>query len=237
MRSTRWFLIIGVVVLGGLLTIGIQSAYAGDELQEGTYEGMINLAIHSWANVHTSAGGQTYEGNVTINWIGDGNVDLTVTDAKHGMIQVNIPVDVFDFGHILFTQCNASVGIKAKGLFSGMVLGSNFDPIQKTGTVPLVWNGPDSVQIVYDTVQGGCWTKHMSDAQLTAIEEAGPTIGEIILTVTTVDDVFISGRCSLPKWEGSGGIPNGSYTHLTDACHWWAFKVDAQEGGSKWKDK
>ncbi len=237
MRSTKGFLIIGAVLLGGLLTIRIQSAHADDELQAGTYEGMINLAIHSWSNVQTSAGGQTYEGNVTMNWIGEGNVDLTVTDAKHGMIQVNIPVDVFDFGHILFTQCNASVGIKAKGLLSGMVLGSNFDPTQKTGTVPLVLNGPDSVQIEYDTVQGGCWTKQMSDAQLTAIEEASPTIGEITLSVTTVDDVFISGSCSLPKWEGSGTIPNGSYAHIIDACHWWAFKVDAQEGGAEWKDK
>jgi len=234
MRSILRFLVLGTVVFGGLLTNGIQPAHADDELQAGIYKGIINLAIHSRA--HQEWGGGD---SATISWIGEGNVDLTITGEKYGTMTISfIPVDVFDFGYINLGGCDASVGIKARGSFSGGTAGLNFDPKQKAGTLYLIWNGLDSVDIVWDTVQGGCWSKKMSEAQLIAINETSPTIGPITLTVTKIDDEFISGEFRLPGWEGGGPIPHGSYAHIIDSCTWWALKDSAQEeGGKEWKNK
>jgi hypothetical protein len=235
MRSIMRFLVLGAVVFGGLLTNGIQPAHADDELPAGVYEGIINLAFHSRANQEIQGSG----GVATISWIGEGDVDLTITGAKQGTMTISyIPVDVFDFGYVNLSGCgDASVGIKAKGSFSGGTAGLNFDPKQKAGTLYLIWNGLDSINIVWDTVQG-CWSKKMSEAQITAINETSPTIGQITLTVTKIDDDFISGDCRLPSWEGGGSIPLGSYAHIIDSCYWWALKDSTQEnGGKEWKNK
>jgi hypothetical protein len=234
MRSIMRILVLGAVVFGGLLTNGIQPAHADNELQAGTYQGMLNLAFHS----RTTQAAQGASDSVSINWIGEGKVDLTITGEKYGtMIISYIPVDIFDNGSINAGGCNASVGIKAKGSFSGGTAGLNFDPKQKAGTLYLIWNGLDSKNILWDDVQGTCKNK-MSVAQITAINETSPTIGQITLTVNTIDGGFISGDCRLPKWEGGGQIQNGSYAHIIDSCNWWAKMLEGQKkGGMEWTNK
>ena len=234
MRSIMRYLVLGAVVLGGLLTSGIQPAHADDKLEAGTYQGVINLAFHSRATQQVQGG----DDSVSINWIVEGNVDLTITGEKYGtMIISYIPVDVFDNGYINMGGCNASVGIKAKGSFSGGTAGLNFDPKQNAGSLYLIWNGLDGVDILWDTVQGQCKNK-MSEAQIKAINTTSPTIGQITLTVTTIDDGFISGDCRLPKWEGGGPVQSGSYAHIIDSCNWWAMKLEGQgKGGKEWKIK
>jgi hypothetical protein len=147
------------------------------------------------------------------------------------------PVDIFDHAYYHFSGCgDGSVGIKARSSFTGGTAGHNFDPQQKTGTLYLLWGGLDSINIVWDDVQG-C-LKSMSEPQLTAINETSSRIGKITVTVTNIDDIFITGNCRLPDWEGSGTLPYGSYTRLLDSCNWWAFKASAQgEGGQEWKNK
>jgi len=234
MRSIMRFLVLGAVVFGGLLTNGIQPAHADEELQAGTYQGMINLAFHSRAIQAT----QGASDSASINWIGEGKVDLTITGEKYGtMIISYIPVDIFDNGDINAGGCNASVGMKAQGSFSGGTAGLNFDPKLKAGTLYLIWGGLDGINILWDDVQGTCKNK-MSVAQITAINQTSPTIGLITLSVTKIDDGFISGDCRLPKWEGGGPVQNGSYAQIIDSCYWWAMKLEAQtKGGMEWTNK
>ena len=232
MRSILRFLVLGTVVFGGMLTNGIQPAHADDELQAGTYQGIINLDFHSWT---TALGGKE---NVTINWLAEGDLDLTITGAKQGTMTITyIPVDIFDNANIDAGGCNASTGIKARGSFMGGTAGLNFDLQQKIGTLNLLWGGLDSHTILWDTVQGDC--KNMpSEAQIIAINQTSPKIGKITVTVTTIDDIFITGNCRLPEWEGSGSVPEGSYAHVIDSCNWWAMKLEGQEkGGMEWKNK
>ena len=234
MRSILRFLVLGAVVFGGLLTNGIQPAHADDELQAGTYQGIINLAFHS----RVSQSVQGVSDSVTINWIGEGNVDLTITGEKYGTMTITyIPVDIYDNANIDVGGCNASTGIKARGSFMGGTAGLNFDPQQKIGTLYLLWGGLDSHAILWDTVQGGC--KNMpSEAQLIAINQTSPTIGKITVTVTNIDDIYITGNCRLPEWEGNGSVLNGSYVHVIDSCNWWAMKREGQEkGGMEWTKK
>lgn len=233
MRNFKWFIVLGAVVLGGLLMNGVQPAQADDTLPVGTYKGIINLAFHSRARDSYSMLGQTYDGSVTISWIGVGTVDIDISNAKQGSVGVDLSsVDIYDNGYIEFSKCFASVGIKAIGSFAGFYAGLNFDPEQKIGTVSLMWNGLNSTNIVWDSVQG-CWKKGMSDAQLKAINAAGPTIGPIQLTVTKIDGDLISGDCRLPGWEGGGPTAHGSYAHIIDSCNWWALR-NGSNGGKEW---
>jgi hypothetical protein len=233
-RSIVRILALVAVVFGGLLKNGIQPARADDTLQAGTYQGMINLAFHSRA----TQSAQGASDSASINWIGEGQVELTISGEKYGTLtMLYFPVDVFDNGYINAGGCNASVGIKAKGSFSGGTAGLNFDPKQKTGTLYLIWNGLDGIDIVWDDVQGTC-KKKMSEAQITAINETSPTIGQITLTVNTIDSGFISGDCRLPTWEGGGPVQNGSYAHIIDSCNWWAKMLEGQKkGGNEWTNK
>jgi hypothetical protein len=232
MRSVMRFLILGAVVFGGLLANRIQPANADNELPAGVYQGIITLDFHSST---TALGGGE---NVTINWFAEGDLDLTIPGGKYGtMIITYIPVDIFDNGNIDIGGCNASTGIKARGSFFGGTAGLNFDPQQKVGTLYLLWGGLDSHNILWDTVGEHCKNKP-SEAQLTAINETSPKIGKITVTVTNIDDIFITGNCKLPEWEGSGSIPTGSYVHIIDSCNWWAMKlVPQQKGGMEWKNK
>ena len=232
MRSIMRFLVLGAFVFGGLLTNGIQPVHADDELPAGTYQGIITLAFHS------STTAQEGKINATINWFVEADVDLTITGEKYGTMTIPyIPVDIFDSANIDLGNCQAGTGIKAKGSFLGGTAGLNFDPQQKVGTLYLLWGGLDSHNILWDTVGGNCKNKP-SEAQLTGINETGPKIGKITVTVTNIDDIFITGNCRLPEWEGSGTIPYGSYVHIIDSCNWWAMKlVPQQEGGMEWKDK
>ena len=233
MRSIMRFLVLGAVVFGGLLTNEIRPAHADDELQAGTYQGIINLDIHSRAN--QAAQGVT--DSATINWFMEGNVDLTITGGKYGTLIISyIPVDIYDNASIESGGCNASVGITAKGSFSGGTAGLNFDPKQKTGTLNLIWNGLDGFNVDWESVKG-CKNKP-SDAQKIAINETGPKIGKITLTVNTIEAGFISGDCRLPDWEGGGPVQNGSYAHIIDSCNWWAKMLEGQnKGGMEWKNK
>ena len=232
MRSILRFLVLVAVVFGGLLTHGIQPAHADDELPAGVYQGIISLAFHSWT---TALGGKE---NVTINWLAEGDLDLTITGEKYGTMTITyIPVDIYDNANIDVGGCNASTGIKARGSFMGGTAGLNFDPQQKIGTLYLLWGGLDSHAILWDTVQGGC--KNMpSEAQMIAINQTSPTIGKITVAVTNIDDIFITGNCRLPEWEGSGSVLNGSYAHVIDSCNWWAMKLEGQQkGGLEWTKK
>ena len=232
MRSILRFLVLVAVVFGGLLTYGIQPAHADDELPAGVYQGIITLAFHSWT---TALGGKE---NVTINWLAEGDLDLTITGEKYGTMTITyIPVDIYDNANIDVGGCNASTGIKARGSFMGGTAGLNFDPQQKIGTLNLLWGGLDSHAILWDTVQGGC--KNMpSEAQIIAINQTSPTIGKITVAVTNIDDIFITGNCRLPEWEGSGSVLNGSYAHVIDSCNWWAMKLEGQQkGGLEWTKK
>ena len=231
MRSIMRFLVLGAVISGGLLTNGILPAHADDELQAGTYEGVINLSFHS---LSTSQGGKL---NATINWIGEGDVDLTITGAKQGTMTIPyIPVDIFDNANIDLGGCNASTGIKARGSFLGGTAGLNFDLQQKIGTLNLLWGGLDGFDVRWDTATG-CKNKP-SEAQKIAINQTSPTIGKITVTVTNIDDILIKGNCKLPDWEGSGSIPDGSYVHVIDSCSWWAMMAKPQQkGGMEWKNK
>jgi hypothetical protein len=226
------FFLLGAVVFGGLLTNGIQPAHADDELPSGVYQGIITLAFHSWT---TALGGKE---NVTINWLAEGDLDLTITGGKYGTMTIPyIPVDIYDNANIDVGGCNASTGIKARGSFMGGTVGLNFDPQQKIGTLYLLWDGLDSHAILWDTVQGGC--KNMpSEAQIIAINQTSPKIGKITVTVTNIDDIYITGNCRLPEWEGSGSVQGGSYAHVIDSCNWWAMKLEEQQkGGMEWTKK
>jgi hypothetical protein len=231
MRSIMRFLVLGAVVFGGLLINGIQPVYADDELPAGVYQGIITLAFHSWT---TALGGKE---NVTINWFAEGDLDLKITGEKYGTMTITyIPVDIFDNANIDVGGCNASTGIKANGSFLGGTAGLNFDPKQKVGTLYLLWGGLDGFDVGWDTAKG-CKNKP-SEAQKIAINQTSPKIGKITVTVTNIDDIFITGNCRLPDWEGSGSIPNGSYVHIIDSCNWWAMKLEAQEKGEmEWKNK
>jgi hypothetical protein len=231
MRSILRFFVLGAVAFGGLLG-GIQPAHADDDLQAGPYYGIVTMAIHSQASQNVG----DFSGSASISWIGEGNLDLTITDAKNGTADISyLPLDIFDFAYAdLPASCFVSIGIKAKGLFHGLpVLGTtNFNPEQKVGEVPLIYTGLLAREILYETAEG---CNSMADAQMIAVEQTSTQITQIRLTVTIVDDVFISGKCSLPDWEGGGSIPNGSYIHVVDSCYWWAMK--AEEGAGEWKDK
>ncbi len=236
MRSIMRFLILGVIVFGGLLG-EIQPARADDSLSRGNYLGVIDMSIRSMASQRISAGGLSYTGNVTINWFGHGYVNLTIDNTKNGTVRISyLPVDIFDFSVFELTgkfDCFASVGIKAQGLFANMGLGStNFDAEQRVGTVNIIFSGLLGHEIVYDTVQG-CPLKSMSEAQLTALEQTSNQIKSITLKVEKFDDNTIRGTCDLPEWKGSDSISNGSYAHIVDSCDWWVSK----EGGDEWKNK
>lgn len=237
MRALIRFLVSGSIIFGALLG-SMELAHADGGLKSGTYKGIIQMAVHSQASQSVSTLGQTFTDSVTISWIGEGNIDLTITNSENGMAQISyLPVDIFDFAYINFTSpagsCHASIGIKAKGVFYEIGVGTpNFDPKQKTGKVSFIFGGLESHDILYDTLQG-CWTKSMSDAQLIALEKTSSQVNPVVLTVTSFDDDFISGKCSLPDWEGGGSIPNGSFTHTADSCFWWVLK----DGEHEWKSK
>jgi hypothetical protein len=235
MRALLWFLLCGAVVFGGLLG-GVQPAQADDDLSIGTYKGIISLAVHSRAGQHMSSMGGTIDTSVTINWFGDGYLDLKITDAKNGVAKLSdLPVEIFDFGYGRLTgegvDCFVSVGLKAKGAFYDMGLGI-FDPQTKTGKVPLIFSGLRGHEVIYDTVQG-CPLNSMVENQVVALEQTSNQLGTITLEVISFTDDVIRGKCGIDGWEGGGSIPNGSYDHIVDACYWWASK----EGDNEWKSK
>lgn len=239
MRSTTWFRILGAVAFGILLTNGILTAHADNEFEAGDYEGMIALAIHSWTSQHISMLGLTYQADVSINWIGEGKIELGIKSDSVGEATIGIiPVDVFDAaggeakGQTI--NCFASVGIKTGGDFHGS--STSFIPTQKLFTATLDWRGPSSVDIVYENAQGCPYVKSMSNNQLTAINLSSQSIKNINLKVTNIGHGFISGNCTLPGWEGSGTIPNGSYHKVIDSCYWWAKRLSKVGGSFSWRD-
>jgi hypothetical protein len=233
MRSTKWFLMAGVVICGALLANGMQTAHADNEFEAGHYAGTITLAIHLTAQA-SLGGASSY---ASVNWIGEGPVNLWITNDSVGEAGIGaIPVDIFDAAFIEFGNCGYSVGLTSGGAFQGG--SASFIPTQKFAELTLAWHGPYLFKVDYETPYGCRLGKNQGEGQKIAIRMSSPLINNITLNITNIDrgQKKIIGDCDLPKWKGSAPIPNGSMVHKIDTCMWWAGKLN-EYGEPAWRNK
>jgi len=242
MRRVRQFLMLGAVVFVGLLISGSRpTTPVQPSTQWGNFRGDYSYSISSMTHEFHEANGSTFLDDVEIDWAGYGTIGLAIPIDLQATADVrSVRVAIFQYGDATVTgkggNCSWQDALTARGKFGNSW--TFFNRSAQTWDTSVIWNKITSYVIKTQTSSGnmkGCeqfGSKLATAQKVKAVEAVTRTIDMFRFTITSFSDFQISGKCSLPTWEGTFPTEFGTARHINNGCDWQVFRKESSE----WKN-
>lgn len=206
----------------------------------GFYSGWIKMQ----ARIDTDAKWSNMDAFVIEKFFGRGQLMVKVDDQGLGGASLVLPVriEILGYGRISHSQGSCTFSSSAVGLTNYVRLRHENGELSQVFQTPLAL--ADGIRFSK--------TNASSFGELRGCEQAGAgnlkgmqkamkvttaEMREMVFTVKSMDEQSISGTCSIPGWEKTTPIPNGSGQGIRSLphCTWRVFKLMTPNQEAEWK--